>query len=128
MLINYVLVGTNDIQRARSFYDPLLAELGARRVVDLPHETIWGRTGELPTFGVIIPYDDRPASAGNGTMVAIGAPDRQTIDRLHDLALSLGARDEGTPGVRGDDPEGFYGAYFRDLDGNKLCLSKFGRD
>lgn len=128
MLINYVLVGTNDLERARRFYDPLMAGLGAGRIVDLPHETIWGRPGEFPTLGVITPFDGKPASVGNGTMVALCAPDRQTIRRLYDLALSLGAADEGAPGVRGDDPDGFYGAYFRDLDGNKLCVSKFGRD
>jgi catechol 2,3-dioxygenase-like lactoylglutathione lyase family enzyme len=128
MLINYVLVGTNDIERARDFYDPLFAELGASRVVDLPHETIWGRPGEFPTFGTIVPFDGKAASFGNGTMVALGVPDRHTVDRLYDIALRLGAEDEGAPGVRGDDPEGFYGAYIRDLDGNKLCFSKFGKD
>lgn len=127
-MIHYALAGTNDLERARAFYDRLFEILEARRLVDLPHETIWGREGEFPTFGVIRPFDGRPATVGNGTMIALGAPSRALVDAVHARALQLGAEDEGPPGVRGDDPDFFYGAYFRDVDGNKLCVCKFGPD
>jgi predicted lactoylglutathione lyase len=71
----------------------------------------------MPALGVIAPYDGRKASAGNGTMVALAVDAREKVDALHRKAMSLGGKDEGAPGPRG---EGFYAGYFRDLDGNKL--------
>ena len=127
-MINYALVGTNDLERARAFYDGLFNVLGVKRLFDLPHETVWGRPASMPTFGVITPFDGKAASVGNGTMVALGAPSRPVVDAVYRRAIELGAADEGPPGVRGPDPDFFYGAYFRDLDGNKLCICKFGRD
>jgi len=127
-MINYALVGTNDLERARAFYDGLFDVLGVGRLFDLPHETVWGRPAAMPTFGVITPFDGKAASVGNGTMVALGAPSRPVVDAVYRRAIELGAADEGPPGVRGPDPDFFYGAYFRDLDGNKLCICKFGRD
>lgn len=61
-------------------------------------------------------------------MVALAAQSRSQVDELHALALSLGGVDEGPPGWRGDESDAFYGAYFRDLDGNKLCICRFGPD
>ena len=127
-MINYALVGTNDLQRARRFYDSLFELLGIARLFDLPHETVWGRPGASPTFGVITPFDRKPASVGNGTMIALGAPTRALVDAVHRRALDLDAKDEGRPGPRGPDPDFFYGAYFRDPDGNKICICKFGPD
>ena len=127
-MINYALVGSNDLERSRAFYDKLFHVLGIERVLDLPHETIWGKAGEHPTFGVITPFDAKPATVGNGSMVAFGAPTRALVGAVHARALELGAMDEGRPGVRGPDPDFFYGAYFRDPDGNKLCVCKFGPD
>jgi predicted lactoylglutathione lyase len=74
-------------------------------------------------IGVIIPFDGKPATVGNGVMAALAAKDRAQVDRVHALALSLGGKDEGKPGLRGDT---FYGAYFRDLDGNKLAVYHIG--
>ena len=127
-MISYALAGTNDLERARTFYDKLFELLDVKRLIDLPHESIWGRAGEFPTFGVITPFDGKPASVGNGTMIAFSARSRAHVDALHARALELGAVDEGRPGVRGPDPDFFYGAYFRDRDGNKLCVCKFGPD
>lgn len=73
------------------------------------------------------PHNGEPATVGNGTMVAIVLDDRAKVDAFHAKTLELGGSDEGAPGVRG--PEGdqaFYGAYFRDLDGNKFCAFRIG--
>jgi catechol 2,3-dioxygenase-like lactoylglutathione lyase family enzyme len=128
-MIGYSTVGTNDIDRARSFYDALLAEIGARRVMEFAENgfTLYGTGHRSPGLAVTRPYDGGEARPGNGTMVAISVDSRDKVVRLHQKALELGGIDEGGPGVRG--PEGdraFYGAYFRDLDGNKLCAFCIG--
>ena len=74
-------------------------------------------------LGVCKPYDGKPATGGNGTMVALTAKSREIVDAVHAAALAAGGADEGAPGLRGDT---FYGAYFRDLDGNKLCVFHYG--
>ena len=75
-------------------------------------------------LAVCIPNDGKAATPGNGTMLALTAPDRATVDKVHAKAMSLGSKDEGAPGERGN---GFYGAYFRDPDGNKLCVFYTGK-
>ncbi len=117
-MIGYVTLGTNDLERARAFYDALLGEIGIQRLMEFgPRGTAWGVSMDKPALGVMTPFDGQSASAGNGTMVAIAVDSKDKVDRLHAKALSLGGRDEGAPGPRGD---GFYAGYFRDLDGNKL--------
>jgi predicted lactoylglutathione lyase len=73
------------------------------------------------------PYNGEPATAGNGTMVALPVKERAQVDSLHARAIELGGSCEGAPGVRGNEgPQAFYGAYFRDPDGNKLCAFRVG--
>ncbi len=122
-MIGYVLVGTNNLEKAKSFYDGVMAELGGKRA--MANERMQGYSnGQSPVmFGVCKPYDEKSATVGNGTMVSLAAASREMVDKTHRKALSLGAKDEGAPGLRGDT---FYGAYFRDLDGNKLCIFKMG--
>jgi predicted lactoylglutathione lyase len=117
-MIGYVTLGTNDIQRAAKFYDELLAGMGAKRAMDSDSFIAWA-TANAPMLAVIKPFNKQPATAGNGTMVALAAGSKEQVDALHKKAMSLGAKDEGAPGPRGDN---FYGAYFRDLDGNKLAF------
>ena len=129
-MLGYATVGTNDLDRARAFYDALLGEIGARRVMEFAETgfTLYGTGERRPGLAVTRPYDGQPARPGNGTMVALGMDSREKVDRLHAKAMELGGSDEGAPGLRG--PEGeraFYGAYFRDLDGNKLCAFCIGR-
>jgi len=128
-MIGYTTLGTNDPARARAFYDALLAELGARRLIEMPDArelTFWGTTPHRPMLAVGRPYDGGPAAAGNGTMVALPVASRAEVDRLHARAIELGAVDEGAPGLRGPEALGYYFAYVRDLDGNKLALFKIG--
>jgi predicted lactoylglutathione lyase len=116
-MIGYVTIGTNDLPRAAAFYDALLAEVGAKRMMETEQFIAWSVTHEKPGLGVTKPFDQKPATVGNGCMVALEAASPSQVDALHRKAMSLGATDEGAPGPRG---EGFYAAYFRDLDGNKL--------
>ncbi len=122
-MIGYTTLGTNDLDRATAFYDELLGLLGAKRAMSFPRGHLWSTGTGQPMFGVLMPYDGQPASVGNGTMIALACPDSATIDALHAKALALGGRDEGAPGERFP---GFYAAYCRDLDGNKLAFMRFG--
>ena len=116
-MIGYVTLGTNDLPRAVAFYDKLLGSLGAKHVWESEQGTAWGTGEHSPGLGIMKPYDGKPATRGNGTMVALAVDSKEKVDALYNLAMKLGATDEGKPGPRG---EGFYAAYFRDLDGNKL--------
>jgi catechol 2,3-dioxygenase-like lactoylglutathione lyase family enzyme len=122
-MLGYACVGSNRLAEAKVFYSTLLADLGVTHFFDHPSGgEVFGKNGEL-VFGVLGPYDGKPASVGNGSMVAFKAPDRATVDAVHAHALTLGGTCEGKPGVRGPDPNGpYYMGYFRDLDGNKLCV------
>lgn len=116
-MIGYVTVGTNDLPRAAAFYDALLGDLGAKRMMENDQFIAWSVRPDQPGFGVTKPFDKKAATVGNGSMVALTAGSKSKVDALHRKALQLGGTDEGAPGPRG---EGFYAAYFRDLDGNKL--------
>jgi catechol 2,3-dioxygenase-like lactoylglutathione lyase family enzyme len=123
-MIGYVTLGTNQLARAAAFYDALARELGVQRMMEDERYIAWGTPGGAAGLGITLPFDGRPATIGNGVMVALEAKDPAQVKRLYELALSLGATDEGPPGPRGGG--GFYAAYFRDLDGNKLnafCMS-----
>ena len=117
-MIGYVTLGTNDLARAAKFYDALAKELGVGRFMENERMIAWGAPGRGAGIGLMKPHDGNAASVGNGVMAAIAAKDKAQVDRLYKLAMDMGAKDEGAPGPRGDG--GFYAAYFRDLDGNKL--------
>ena len=117
-MIGYVTLGTNDLERAAGFYDALLAEIGAGRFMENETFVAWAVSPGAPGLSVTRPFDGNAATVGNGVMVALAVDSTEKVDRLHARALELGGSDEGAPGPRGED--GFYAAYFRDLDGNKL--------
>jgi len=117
-MIGYVTFGTNDMPRASAFYDALLGVIGAKRFMESDTFVAWAVAPDKPSLGVIKPYDGKTASVGNGTMVALTVDTNAKVDAVYRKAIELGARDEGPPGPRG--MAGFYAAYFRDLDGNKL--------
>ncbi len=116
-MIGYVTLGTNDLARAAKFYDALLGEIGAKRIMEFEKFIAWGRSMDTPGLGLIYPFDGNKASVGNGVMVALAVDSPDKVDRLYKKAMELGATDEGPAGPRGD---GFYAGYFRDPDGNKL--------
>ncbi|MCR9135841.1 MAG: VOC family protein [Alphaproteobacteria bacterium] len=116
-MISYLMLGTNDLNRSGAFYDQLLGEMGAKRAYSADTYIAWGFGKGKTLLSVTRPYDGQPAAPGNGVMVALSVDGPKEVDRLYALALELGARDEGKPGMRGN---GFYAGYFRDPDGNKL--------
>jgi predicted lactoylglutathione lyase len=122
-MIGYVTLGTNDLQRAAAFYDALLAEIGAKRLMDLGRGIVWGVAMDKPSLAILTPFDGKAATVGNGVMVALVVNSHDKVDRIHKKALELGGKDEGAAGPRGD---GFYAGYFRDLDGNKLNVFCMG--
>ena len=118
-MIGYLTVGTNDLPRATAFYDKLFEAIGGTRLMEQPRGIIWSFGPTCAAFGVMTPYDGKPATIGNGSMVGLSMNSKARVNEMHRLALSLGATDEGAPGQRDDM---FYASYFRDLDGNKICL------
>jgi predicted lactoylglutathione lyase len=121
-MIGYVTVGTNDLETAAAFYDALLAEIGASRFMQEETFVAWAVAPDQPAISVCLPWDGNAATVGNGTMIALKVDSTDLVDTVYARAMELGGADEGPPGKRMD---GFYAAYFRDLDGNKLnafCL------
>jgi catechol 2,3-dioxygenase-like lactoylglutathione lyase family enzyme len=122
-MIGYTTLGVADLERARAFYDGVLAPLGGRRTLTYERSQYYGGPGRGAMLGLTLPFDGGPPSIGNGVMVALTAETHEAIQAVHAAALAAGGVCEGPPGDRGD---GFYGAYFRDLDGNKLCVFRIG--
>lgn len=116
-MIGYVTLGTNDLERAARFWDLIAAEFGIGRMMDNDVFIAWGEPGGAAGVALTKPFDGKAATVGNGVMVALEAKDEEQVKRIYDVAMANGGSDEGAPGPRG---EGFYAAYFRDPDGNKL--------
>jgi catechol 2,3-dioxygenase-like lactoylglutathione lyase family enzyme len=127
-MIGYVTVGSNDLEKSRGFYDALMPVIGAGRIMEFGDNfTMYGTGMGQPGLAVCKPYDGNSATAGNGNMASIVVESRAKVDALYGKAMELGGKCEGPPGLRGDDgPQAFYGAYFRDLDGNKLAAFRIG--
>ena len=123
-MIGYVTLGTNDLPRAVKFYDAIAAEMGTGKMMESDEFIAWGTPGGGAGIGLTKPFDGKPATVGNGVMVALEASDKDQVHRLHAIALANGGSDEGAPGPRGDG--GFYAGYFRDPDGNKLAAFIMG--
>ena len=123
-MIGYTMVGTKDLDRSLRFYDPLFSEMGWDQCWRDAQSASWGDKDNetAPRFFTGYPADERPAGVGNGTMTAFLVEGPAMIDRLYEIAMRMGGSDEGGPGFRPQYGEGFYGAYVRDPDGNKLAF------
>jgi catechol 2,3-dioxygenase-like lactoylglutathione lyase family enzyme len=123
-MIGYTMVGTNDLERALGFYDPIFEEMGLDQCWRDGQCAAWGRQDDetYPRFFTGYPFDGKAAGVGNGSMTAFLIDDPRLIDRLYELAMRNGGSDEGKPGYRPQYSEGFYAAYVRDPDGNKLAF------
>lgn len=125
-IFTHVTVGTNDLQRARTFYDKVLGALGYKRLTDLGENgSIWGESA--PEFFVLKPANGLPSNWGNGVTVSFVAPTRAAVAKFHKEALALGAKDEGAVGPRSWHPTAYAG-YLRDLDGNKIAAYCFNAE
>jgi catechol 2,3-dioxygenase-like lactoylglutathione lyase family enzyme len=119
-MLLYVTVGTNNLQRALEFYDPVLKTLCFERRVLKGDEIGYAAPDDSRCrFWVVYPYDKQEATIGNGSMTALLAPNRAAVRAFHSAAMLYGGEDEGKPGIRPFHPN-FYAAYARDPDGNKL--------
>tara|TARA_R110002110_G_scaffold66978_1_gene182981 strand:+ start:69571 stop:69939 length:369 start_codon:yes stop_codon:yes gene_type:complete len=122
-MIGYVTIGVADMDKAKAFYGALLEDLGAAVALDIGRFAAFANAAGGPMLAVVTPYNDEAPAPGNGNMVALAAGSTEMVDKLYAKAISLGATDEGEPGER---MPGFYGSYFRDLDGNKMCFFHMG--
>ncbi|MCB1582979.1 MAG: VOC family protein [Marinicella sp.] len=119
-MLGYITLGTNDLDASARFYDSLFAEINVGRIMEGSEQhgyIVWAKDDVSTGFSVLKPYDGKPAQPGNGNMAAISAETPEKVQALYNKAIALGGSCEGQPGDRGN---GFYAAYFRDLDGNKL--------
>ena len=125
-MIGYITLGTNDPKASLAFYDPVMAVLGQKR--KFAHDNGWAGYGlpDTPEADVEIiicpPFDGRPATAGNGTMIAFRALDKTMVHDAYKAGMANGGSDEGEPGFRPPGSSNFYAAYLRDPTGNKLCV------
>ena len=117
-MLGYITIGSNDLPRATALFDALLAEIGAQRLWASDEGVCWS-TRRGAALAVMKPFNGQPATPGNGNMAAISVKSKEDVDRVYAKAIALGCADEGPAGARSDS---FYAGYFRDLDGNKLCV------
>lgn len=116
-MIGYITLGVDNIAETGEFYDKLFALIGIKRVYEYEKFIAWGENAQAILFCITKPFNGEKASVGNGVMIGLKADSTQQVDALYALALSLGAQDEGAPGVRSGD---YYCAYFRDPSGHKI--------
>jgi catechol 2,3-dioxygenase-like lactoylglutathione lyase family enzyme len=125
-VFSHVFVGVNDFPRALAFYNPLMVALGFKARF-CEHGRPWAGwqsdPGPRPLFLIGSPFDGQPHEPGNGQMVAFVAQSRAVVDQAFTVALANGGTSEGAPGLRPEYHEHYYGAYFRDPEGNKLCVA-----
>lgn len=124
-MFSHVCVGVSDFERALAFYEPVMSALGiAARFCE--RERPWAgwqsSPDPRPLFLIGKPYDQHAPQPGNGHMLAFLAETREVVERVFAIALAHGGTSEGAPGLRPEYHQHYYGAYFRDPDGNKLCV------
>ena len=122
-MIGYVTLGTNDLEKAKEFYDSVFGAIGAKRMMDEDTFCAWSTGKDQAALSVTQPFDKNAATVGNGVMVALAVDSRDKVDAVYNKAMEMGGSDEGPPGQRF---EGFYAGYFRDVDGNKLNVFTHG--
>ncbi len=119
IMLHHVSIGVADVERAAQFYDAVLKKLGFKRVMEvMPYGIAYGF--KMPQFWVQLPHDQGSPSGGNGTHIAFNANSKAAVNAFHAAAVSAGGRDEGAPGPRPEYTPEYYGAFVRDLDGNKI--------
>lgn len=125
MSLNYVMIGSNDVAKARGFYDAVLPGIGGKVVAEyMPHAVCYELRGGGRMW-VSTPFDRETATVGNGNMVGLLCQSEAEVRAAHSAALANGGTNEGDPGPRPQYGPDFFGAYARDLDGNKMSFVYF---
>ncbi len=114
----YIVLGTNNMEASTRFYDALFEQTDLKQVLSNERMTFWQGEDVLSAFAIAKPFNEEPASNGNGTMIGFSVGSNAEVERLHKKAIALGGTCEGEPHHRGER----YSAYVRDLDKNKLCF------
>ena len=119
-MFSFITIGTNNLKNSKIFYDELLQSINIKNVLETDRYIGYAKNSSLNKveFYLMLPHNKQMATFGNGTMVTFNINSKKEVDIFYNLALKLGATDEGLPGPRHDE---HYYAYFRDLDGNKIC-------
>ncbi len=118
-MLHHVSIGVASVERATKFYDAVLSKLGFRRVMEvMPYGIAYGL--KMPQFWVQLPHDKNAPGCGNGTHIAFTAESKAAVKTFHAAALAAGGSDDGAPGPRPEYTAKYYGAFVRDLDGNKI--------
>ena len=127
MSLSYVMIGSNDVGRARAYFDSILPIIDGEVVADfMPHGFCYELRGGGRTW-VALPFDKQAATPGNGNMVGLLCDSEAEVQAVHAMALANGGTNDGNPGPRPQYGPNFYGAYVRDPDGNKMSFVYFGR-
>tara|TARA_Y100001970_G_scaffold75010_1_gene95056 strand:- start:2305 stop:2685 length:381 start_codon:yes stop_codon:yes gene_type:complete len=119
-MYSFITLGTNNLKKSTIFYDELLSSIDIVNIENGDYYSGYAKKSNLKIieFYLMMPHNKKEATSGNGTMIAIKINSKEEVNKFYNLALKLGAKDEGKPGPRHDE---HYYAYFRDLDGNKIC-------
>ena len=119
-MFGFITLGTNNLKNSKIFYDELLQSINIKNVLETDRYIGYAKNSSLNKveFYLMLPHNKKTATFGNGTMVTFNINSKEEVDIFYNLALKLGATDEGLPGPRHEE---HYYAYFRDLDGNKIC-------
>jgi predicted lactoylglutathione lyase len=123
-MLSYVTIGVTDLEKSEAFYNKLLAPLGAKTLIKMERIIFIGKSMKEPMLAICIPYNEEVQNSGNGNMLALAPGSKEKCDEMYANAIALGATCDGEPGQR--IPDVFYGAYFRDFDGNKIVFNHFG--
>ena len=119
-MFSFITIGTNNLKNSKIFYNELLKSINIKNVLETDRYIGYAKNSSLNKveFYLMLPHNKKSATFGNGTMVTFNINSKEEVDIFYNLALKLGATDEGLPGPRHEE---HYYAYFRDLDGNKIC-------
>lgn len=121
-MFSHVTVGSNDMERAKSFYDGVAKPLGLVLHMQFPDGLGYGRQDGRPQLWIVRPLNGNTATAGNGVTIGLDADTRSAVDAAYAAAMANGGTDEGKPGIRAHYHPNYYGAYVRDPEGNKVCI------
>ncbi|WP_299950747.1 VOC family protein [uncultured Ruegeria sp.] len=126
MSLNYVVIGSNDVAKTRTYYDAVLPRIGGKVLAEyLPHAVCYELRGG-GSIWVSKPFDKEAATVGNGNMVGLLCQSEEEVREAHATALANGGTNEGDPGPRPEYSPNFFGGYARDPEGNKMSFVYFG--